>query len=77
MKKEIVLNLNDVIKVKLTSYGKQVFYSYWNIVPTPSLNIDEDGYTQFQLWEFINIFGSYIYMGAKNVIEPLEIIKEI
>lgn len=29
-----------------------------------------------QLWEFIEIFGSHIYMGAQNVIESLGIIKE-
>lgn len=76
---QTVINLNDWIKVKLTPYGQQIYYAHFlnfHITP-PRLKIDDEGYTRFQLWSFIEMFGSYIYMGAKNVIEPLEIIKEI
>lgn len=75
---ETKINLNDWIKIKLTPYGEDVyriFYCRLKLEPLP-LRKDKDGYVSFQLWDFIQIFGSYIYMGNKNVIEPLEIIKE-
>ena len=75
---EISINLNDWIKVKLTFYGRQVFNTYYSAldIKPPVIEVDDNGYSAFQLWDFIQIFGSHIYMGAQNVIEPLEIIKE-
>ena len=67
-------NINDFIKVKLTSFGKDVYYHQyddWNkkynlVVPiTPmELKVDEDGFTEFQLWDFMNIFGKYFFNGS-------------
>ena len=37
--------------------------------------VDKDGYTEFMLWQFIQLYGNHIGMGAPNVIEPLEIIE--
>ena len=81
------INLNDKIKVKLTTYGQNIHLDYYRDIlekystdifeKYPSLRqvlkIDQDGYTEYQLWEFINIFGDHICMGAQNVIEPLDI----
>ena len=38
--------------------------------------VDKDGYTEFQLWDFMSIYGSYMKMGEPNVICPLEIVFE-
>lgn len=79
------INLNSTIKVKLTPYGADIFYHRFDglretlkskglnpIVPQmPS--VDEDGFTKFQLWDFINIYGDYMGLARKNVIEPIEI----
>lgn len=82
-KKECTINLNEHIKVKLTDYGKDVYYHqfdhinncYGREVCKPFMpKTDKDGYTSFQLWEFIHIYGSHIGLGFKNVIEPLEIV---
>lgn len=81
----ISLNVNSHIKVKLTKYGIEAYERYIkNALPCslvlvgkffiPPARIDEEGYTKFQLWEFMQIFGEYFYMGnTHQVIEPLEI----
>lgn len=79
------ININEYVKVKLTDYGKEIFYhQYDNINKTygkeiikPSYpTVDSDGYTSFQLWYFMNLYGRHIDMGVQNVIEPLEIVFE-
>lgn len=79
------ININDFVKVKLTDYGKDIFYhqydniniTYGKEIIKPSYpTVDSDGYTRFQLWYFINLYGRYIDMGLQNVIEPLEIVFE-
>lgn len=77
------VNLNDTVKVKLTDLGKIIFYRQYDnlnqragrVICEPKLpDVDEEGYTSFQLWDFIQLYGGYIGMGRKNVIEPLDII---
>lgn len=79
------ININEYVKVKLTDYGKDIFYhqydnlnkTYGKEIIKPSYpKVDSDGYTSFQLWCFINLYGRYIDMGLQNVIEPLEIVFE-
>lgn len=79
------ININEYVKVKLTDYGKEIFYhqydnlnkTYGKEIIKPSYpTVDSDGYTSFQLWYFMNLYGRHIDMGVKNVIEPLEIVFE-
>lgn len=77
------INLNDTIKVKLTPYGAEIYYHqfddinkrYGRQVIEPHMpTIDKDGYTKFLLHGFMELYGEYMYAGARNVIEPIEII---
>lgn len=77
------INLNDTIKVKLTPYGAEIYYKqfdklnkqYEKEICKPHMpQIDKDGYTEFQLWHFIELYGEHIGMCKPNVIEPLEIV---
>ena len=77
------LNLNDEIKVKLTDRGKDIFYHRLDdliemgVKLTPKMpKVDADGYTTFQLWDFIQLYGQYIGMALPNVIEPIDIVIE-
>lgn len=79
------INLNEWVKVKLTDYGKDIYYHRYDelnrlvgreICEPHFPTIDEEGYTKFQLWDFIELYGKYIGWGKKNAIEPLEIIYE-
>lgn len=77
------LNLNDNIKVKLTEHGKDIYYHQYDRTNAflgrelckPSYpKVDEDGYTTFQLWCFMELYGVHIGMTLPNVIEPLDIV---
>ena len=77
------INLNETIKVKLTPYGAEIYYKqfdelnkqYGREICKPHMpRIDKDGYTEFQLWHFIELYGQHIGMCKPNVIEPLDIV---
>lgn len=75
------INLNNTIKVKLTDLGKEIYYHQFDdciragAKITPHFpNVDDDGYTDFQLWQFIELYGTHIGVTKPNVIEPIEII---
>ena len=79
----IRINLNEPIKVKLTDWGKEIYYHQYDrtnqiagreICKPNFPKEDENGYTEFQLWCFIELYGEYIGMTLPNVIEPLEIV---
>lgn len=79
------INLNEYIKVKLTDLGKDIYYHrydnlnnyYGREVLKPSFpEEDENGYTKFHLWEFIELYGEHIGMAKRQVIYPFEIIYE-
>lgn len=52
-------NLNDDVKVRLTDHGRNVL-AKGQLTRQP----DADGYTKFQLWELMNIFGAYLVNGC-------------
>ena len=81
----IKINLNETVKVKLTDLGKDIFYHrfddlnkyYGRQIAKPRFpECDDEGYTKFQLWEFMELYGEHMGMCEPNVIEPLEIIYE-
>lgn len=83
---KVRINLNEVIKVKLTDLGKDIYYHQFDelnrrrgrIVIEPFFpKEDAEGYTKFQLWEFMEIYGKHIGMAQPNVIKPLEIVYEL
>ena len=56
-------NTNDSVKVWLTDYGRDILRQKQDSRHS-SERVDAQGYTKFQLWELMNIFGSHIYNGA-------------
>lgn len=74
------INLNDYVKVRLTDYGKDIFYHQYDDLIVKGVKIkrympneDENGLTEIQLWHFIELYGKYLGMAKPNVIEPLNI----
>ena len=76
------INLNETIKVKLTPYGAEIYYKQYDelnknagktLLEPRMPQIDKEGYTKFQLWHFIELYGEHIGMCKPNVIEPIEI----
>jgi hypothetical protein len=81
----IRINLNEPIKVKLTDWGKEIYYHQYDRtnqiagreICKPKLpKEDENGYTEFQLWCFMELYGECMGMTLPNVIKPLEIVYE-
>lgn len=79
------LNLNHFVKVKFTDHGKDIYYHQNDdlnkimearglrpLVPTYP-KVDESGYSMMQLWQFMNLYGPHINVGAPNVIEDMYI----
>lgn len=85
---EIKINLNETVKVKLTDYGKDVYYHQFDdlnkrIIKNGGKPIephfpkeDENGYCEMQLWGLMELYGNYMAMEHQNVFKPFEIIYE-
>jgi len=81
---KIPINLNEEIKVKLTDHGKDIYYhrfdhlknAYSRLLCEPAAYpiVDDDGYTSFQLWVFIELYGPHMGMTLPPVIENNTII---
>ena len=75
------ININARIKVKLTPHGERIHFDHYYRLLKDKYPLreclpkqDADGYTQYQIWEFANIFGPYIYNGAEQVIVENEMV---
>ena len=64
----MTINLNDTVRVKLTDYGVMIHRKTVRLEP----QVDDDGYTRYQLWDFMRIFGNEMLPGAPKVINPLD-----
>ncbi len=70
------ININSSVKIKLTDKGRKVYRNHlYDILGSiyrknneieKLFNIDEDkqGYSTWQLWKLMSIFGSHIGMGS-------------
>lgn len=82
MKKFII---NDMVKVKLTPHGVDIFYHQFDELnkqivahggkPLEPMmpRIDNDGFTEFQLWHFIQLYGAHIGMCKEDVVSDISI----
>lgn len=65
----IEYNLNKTIYVKLNDVGKDIYKNYiQNLNSNLSIEpeVDENGYTKFQLWDLIHIFSESIGLGLQT-----------
>ena len=79
------LNLNERIRFKLNPRGAEIFYHQYDelnetlkargvkqlepLMPS----IDSNGFTEMQLWSFMELFGQYISAGKPNVLKELNL----
>lgn len=84
MTQYVEINLNEIIKVKLNDKGKEIFNNRYEGIFPPhvlsqlnikQLNTDEDGYSEFQLHEFANIFGGHFGPAVQDI--PVESMKAL
>ena len=82
------INLNDIVRFKLTDHGKDIYFHQYDelneflkekgVKPLGNRypKVDEEGYSKMQLWQFIELYGDHIGMAKPNVIEPLDLLFE-
>lgn len=73
-------NINDVIRVKLTDYGKEIYYHRFDHLIEAGYpierrfpKVDEEGFSTFQMWVFIEIYGPHMHLTSKNIMEHNDI----
>ena len=89
-----IFNINEFIKVKLTQKGKLIYLEHQieiqkrfnrdriRIDVPLNVEVDDEGFSSFQLWKFMEIFGSHMYCGCEPIIEgcilylPEELLRE-
>lgn len=59
-------NINKEVKVKLTQTGIDIYKTHYNRLGTnnSSPRIDNAGYTGFQLWDLMKIYGNHLSIGS-------------
>ena len=61
MDNTIKFNINHDVLIKLTSYGRKILLD-----KNEKYIEDNDGWSKWQLWDLMNIFGPYMKMGCNN-----------
>lgn len=58
-------NVNHKVFVRLTDLGRELHQKYWQAqgASHPQLSTNPDGWTAFQLWELMLIFGAHMQAG--------------
>lgn len=74
------VHLNSTIHVKLNDLGADIYYHRLDGLIEKGVQlerrlpqVDADGYSRFQLWAFMRIYGSHFALGAPEVLDDLHI----
>ena len=83
MAEPAVININDHVQFKLTDEGERKVQIYLDTFVAlgyrtieESFPMNENGFREMPLWEFMQILGTGMYMGAQCLIKNNEIIWE-
>jgi hypothetical protein len=65
---EMKFNINEYVWVKLNDKGREIYLRSFDCIPLEFRRVhlpetDSDGYSRFQMWSFMQIFGSHIGTG--------------
>ena len=66
----IEFNVNDPVQVRLTERGREIERASWAAVPgigvpLPCAEEDADGWSRWQLWDLMRMFGQHMYNGCQ------------
>lgn len=71
------MNLNDIVRVKLTPLGERVWFDYWRPYSggrDPMQMVRDhtvDGWFEHQLWGIAAVFGPHMANGLNNPLETV------
>lgn len=66
--KPIAFNINNKVQVRLNDRGRKIqaeYYAPWSDGPKP----DSDGWTEYQMWVLMHVFGQHCFMGPEPPFE--------
>lgn len=75
-----MISMHDNVKVKLTSLGRKIYLDSlrdinWHcgkkMVEVKPKPVDENGLTEFELWEFITLFSDEYDIGRMHAMNTL------
>lgn len=66
------ININDIVRVKLTEKGKRVYRDHIGLYNL--FDKSKEGILETELWDIAKIFGPMFYVGAEAVFENNEIL---
>ena len=79
----VKLNMNDYVKVRLTDRGRELMQkdheeflasiplrAQQAIGPFKPPVADDDGYSRFQIWHLMQLFGPHISLGCVMPFDP-------
>ncbi len=73
----LAFNLNHYVRVKLLPKGFELWRAHFSYMPPEwqkplahyQAQVDEAGYSKFQAWEFMQVFGPHIHLAMTGVFE--------
>lgn len=85
MSKFLTFNLNDHVLAKLLPQGFVLWHQHFSRMPTElqlplshyQAQIDAGGYSKFQAWEFMQIFGPHISLATTDLFEATVILNAV
>lgn len=70
----VIFNLNDQIRVKLNDRGRKIHRDYWEEIASkmpassnfkiPETQEDSNGYSDWQAWIFMAIYGPHMFSSS-------------
>ena len=75
--KRYYYNINSNVWVKLTPKGHEIYKKFWEEAlrgsslekAAPAIKTDDRGWTEFQMWDLMCIFGHNLYNGCVTPFE--------
>ena len=74
----MIFNINNSVRVKLTPLGRRIAAGRWDEIKRrvprvviPDLTEDAEGWSSWQLWELMQIFGQYCGADFRLAFESL------
>lgn len=75
-------NINHYVEVKLTDVGREIYYKHMTDVLRGSdykmqpIKENAEGWSRWQLWDLMSIFGAHCYNGCRVPFETeIEIVE--
>ncbi len=64
MKSVTIINVNEIVYFKPTPAAHAQYFAHYDGLAVMPMQVDKDGYSRMEFWQFMNIFGSLCFHGS-------------